>query len=206
MATSKPKSKTSKVSKVAPAKAKPSAKPKTSKPVTKAVRAPQAISNKISALDIGCGASPRNPFNAEEVIGVDLKAAPGVKAVDLVIQKLPFKDNSFDFVTAFDVLQTIPRLIYNPKRRMPFVELMSEIFRVLKPGGLFLSVTPVYPKDAAFRDPGHVNYITAETFTLYFDAGNNWAAGYGFKGGFNVESQEWSGEHHLVTNLRKPAA
>jgi hypothetical protein len=65
-------------------------------------------------------------------------------------------------------------------------------------------VTPAYPKDAAFRDPGHVNYITPDTFPLYFDQANNWASSYGFKGGFLIESQEWSGEHHLISYLRKP--
>jgi len=186
----------------------PSSKPATHQKST-TIKKPSMTSidpNKTSTLDIGSGAAPRNSFNTEQIVGVDLRAAENVLALDLVTDALPFADNSFDYVTAFDVLQTIPRLIYNPHRRMPFVDLMSEVFRVLKPGGLFLSVTPVYPKEATFRDPSHVNHITAETFGLYFDQGNNWASGYGFKGGFFVESQEWSGEHHLVTNLRKPAA
>ncbi len=156
------------------------------------------------ALDLGSGIKPKNPFNADEVIGIDLCASENVIAVDLAIEPIPFPDNHFDFITAYDVLQTIPRLIYNPNRRMCFVELMNEIYRVLKRDGIFLSYTPAYPKDAAFRDPTHVNYIAPETFSLYFDYANHWAAMYGFKGGFIIESQEWSGAHHLVTSTKKP--
>jgi SAM-dependent methyltransferase len=191
-----------------PAPVKPAAKP-TAKPIAKPVAKPSSLfpidPDQTSALDLGCGPAPRNSFNAQVIVGVDLKASDNVLALDLVTDRLPFADHSFDFVTAFDVLQTIPRIIYNPERRMPFIELMNEIFRVLKPGGLFLSVTPIYPNEGAFRDPGHVNFITPETFSLYFDRGNNWAASYGFKGGFLIESQEASGPHHLVSNLRKPA-
>jgi len=161
--------------------------------------------NMTITLDLGCGAEPKNPFNADEVVGIDLTSSKkSILAVDLAIKPIPFGDNHFDFVTAYDVLQSIPRLIYNPARRLPFVELMNEVFRVLKPGGTFLSITPAYPKDAAFRDPTHVNFITSETFSLYFDTANNWGASYGFKGGFIIEMQEWSGAHHLVSTLRKP--
>jgi len=182
----------------------PAVKSKTIKAGTKLQPADNTIDTKTIALDLGCGPKPRNPFNADQIIGIDIINGDDIKVVDLVTERIPFDDNVFDFVTAFDLLQTIPRLIYNPTRRLPFIELMSEIFRVLKPGGRFLSMTPIYPKNGAFRDPTHVNFITPETFTLYFDRANNWAKGYGFKGGFIVDTQETNGDHHLVTNLRKP--
>lgn len=202
----KPSTKPAMTNKSAPAKtgAKPTTKPATTA-ADKLSKLYPIDPNQTSALDLGCGTAPRNSFNAQVIVGVDLQSSDNVLALDLVTDSLPFADHSFDFVTAFDVLQTIPRILYNPERRMPFIELMNEIFRVLKPGGLFLSVTPIYPKEGAFRDPGHVNFITPETFSLYFDRGNNWAASYGFKGGFLIESQEASGPHHLVSNLRKPA-
>jgi hypothetical protein len=49
---------------------------------------------------------------------------------------------------------------------------MNEIFRTLKPGGIFFSKTPAYPISAVFSDPTHVNNITADTFPLYFDDTN----------------------------------
>jgi len=82
---------------------------------------------------------------------------------------------------------------------------MSEIYRVLKSGGKFLSVTPAFPNATAFRDPTHVNIITDETFPLYFDNKNCWAKIYGFIGGFEIEAQYWhKNKIHLITILKKP--
>ena len=89
-----------------------------------------------------------------------------------------------------------------PEKRNPFIELMNETYRVLKTGGIFLSVTPAYPHSAAFQDPTHVNIITEETFIKYFDDTYTWAKIYGFHGRFKVLQQEWSGAN-LVTQLQK---
>ncbi len=156
------------------------------------------------SLDLGCGASPRNLFNADEVYGVDVKDIPeiNVKKADLVIERIPFDSDMFEFVTAHDFLGHIPPLVYAPARRNAFIELMNEVYRVLKMNGTFLSFTPAYPHIELFRDPTHVNFITEQTFPLYFDNENRWATAYGFKGAFHVVSQEWRGPH-LLTVLQK---
>lgn len=159
------------------------------------------------ALDIGCGAKPKNPFNAAEVYGVDVRddIVANVFRADLVVDDIPFPAEVFDFVTAHDFLEHVPRLIYCPQRRNAFVEVMNEIWRVLKLNGLFMSFTPAYPNPAAFRDPTHVNIITEETFPLYFDDVHRWASGYGFKGAFQILNQEWRGPH-LLTIMKKVGA
>lgn len=148
-------------------------------------------------LDLGCGAKPKNPFNAEEFFGVDVRndLSMGVVQADLVVEDIPFASNHFDYVTAFDFLEHIPRVIYHPKRRNSFIELINEVYRVLKMDGLFLSMTPAYPHAVAFRDPTHVNIITDETFPLYFDDENRWASSYGFNGKFKILQHEWRGPH-----------
>lgn len=158
-------------------------------------------------LDIGCGAVPKNPFNAEEVHGIDVRddLERNIKRADLVIEPIPYPDEFFEFVTAHDFLEHIPRLVYVPERRNAFVEVMNEIWRVLKVGGHFLSFTPAYPHPEAFRDPTHVNIITDQTFVAYFDTVNRWAVPYGFKGAFHIISQEWRGPH-LMSILRKVEA
>lgn len=156
------------------------------------------------SLDLGCGPKPKNPYNATEVYGIDVRddADAQVVRADLVVEPIPFPDNSFDFVTAHDFLEHIPRLIYAPHRRNAFVEVMNEIHRVLKPNGILMSFTPAFPHGPTFRDPTHVNFITEETFPLYFDNTHRWASSYGFKGAFDVLSQEWRGVH-LLSQLRK---
>lgn len=153
------------------------------------------MSTTTKSLDIGCGVTPRNPFNATEVYGIDLRddAPAGVVKADVVLEPIPFPNDAFDFVTAFHFIEHVPRVLYTPKRRNPFVELMNEVHRVLKPRGLFLSVTPAFPHPSVFQDPTHVNFITEETFTRYFDHQHRWAKAYGFNGAFVVCSQEWNG-------------
>ncbi|MFC7421108.1 methyltransferase domain-containing protein [Iodobacter arcticus] len=156
------------------------------------------------SLDLGCGPAPKNPFNADELFGIDVREDldANIKRADLVIEPIPFESDYFEYVTAHDFLEHIPRIIYAPHRRNAFVELMNEIYRVLKVGGQFLSFTPAYPHPEAFRDPTHVNIITDQTFQAYFDNVNRWAAGYGFNGAFEIKLQEWRGPH-LLTVLQK---
>jgi SAM-dependent methyltransferase len=156
------------------------------------------------SLDLGSGPSPNNPYNADEVFGIDIRADLGANifAVDLTLSGIPFNNDYFEYVTAFQFIEHIPRVIYAPEKRNPFIELMNEIYRVLKPGGIFLSVTPAYPHPAAFQDPTHVNIITEETFTKYFDDTHTWAKIYGFKGRFKILQQEWSGAN-LITQIKK---
>ena len=155
------------------------------------------------SLDLGSGPGPRNPYGADEVFGVDLRdtGSASVRQADLAIERIPFADREFDAVTAFDFIEHIPRVVYLPHRRFPFVELMNEIYRVLKPGGLFFSRTPVFPHPELFRDPTHVNLIAEDTFTYYF-AGESHARMYGFNGHFDVLENYVSG-FYLCTQLRK---
>ena len=148
------------------------------------------------SLDLGCGETIRNPYQANQVVGLDIEDA------DLAIEPIPYANEYFDYVTAYDFLEHIPRLLYVPQRRYPFVELMSEIYRVLKVGGKFLSSTPAFPHSAAFQDPTHVNIITPDTFYEYFDDQKTWAKMYGFKGAFHIANMRYHGPH-LIAELEK---
>jgi SAM-dependent methyltransferase len=156
------------------------------------------------ALDLGCGQNPRNIFEADDVYGVDVSndLSGRIIKADLAVEDIPFPSEFFDYVTAHDFIEHIPRILYAPERKMPFVHLMSEIWRVLKINGKFYSSTPAFPHAAAFWDPTHVNIITEQTFPLYFDNVNKWAKIYGFTGAFEIESQAWNGPH-LVSVMVK---
>ena len=157
-----------------------------------------------TSLDIGCGKNPKNPFDAKFLHGIDIREniEKNIKYADLTIEKIPYPDAYFDYVTAFDFLEHVPRIIYMPERCFPFVELMNEIHRTLKPNGIFLSHTPIYPFSPAFRDPTHVNIISNETFPLYFDDKNQWGKIYGFNGSFKILDQVLKAPH-LISILQK---
>ena len=147
------------------------------------------------SVDLGCGGGPRNDFGADEVYGVDIVAQPGnpaVRVADLCVDPLPFDDGSVDFVTAYDFLEHLPRLLYvDGARRNPFVECLNEVWRVLRPGGRFLANTPAFPYGEAHQDPTHVNVITWNTLLYFVDPG--WVPltrTYGFRGSF-TGSQSW---------------
>ena len=158
-------------------------------------------------LDLGCGTHPCNPFNAEMVFGVDVRKDldKTIRYADLSSEPIPFDSNLFDFCTAYDVIEHIPRESWNNgAKRMAFLELFNEIYRVLKPGGLFLHSTPAYPSKEAFQDPTHVNVITEDTMPNYFCMPHNWAKthGYGFEGRFELVEQGWVNHVWLVSIMK----
>lgn len=163
------------------------------------------------SVDLGCSTSPRNPFGAPSCKGLDISATdnPDVLICDIFREPLPFVSGEVSCVTAFDFIEHVPRVVIgSDSTRFPFVDVMNEIYRVLAPGGLFLSCTPAFPFKEAFQDPTHVNIITEDTFPFYFTSGGSQAAsGYGFLYGFTnyfeVVDQAWNG-FRLVTLLRKP--
>lgn len=149
-------------------------------------------------LDLGCGPHPRNPYQADEIYGVDINPSQDLPQdrfvrANLALEAIPFPDNSFDSVSAFDFIEHIPRQIHsldNHTSRLAFIELMNEIWRVLKPNGVFYALTPAYPNPSAFQDPTHVNIITDSTH-LYFCGESPLGEMYGFKGQFKAKRAEW---------------
>ena len=144
-------------------------------------------------LDLGCGSNPHNPYNADQLFGCDLKHPESVhnvyfvdfKTADLAFEEIPFQDEMFDSISAINFLEHIPRQVAygHLQTRNSFIELMNEIYRVLKPGGRFFAVSPVYPHSDAFTDPTHVNFITRFSHR-YFVLPSLTADQYGFTGKF----------------------
>jgi SAM-dependent methyltransferase len=102
----------------------------------------EAIGRGRHVLDLGCrsGALTRHFLEGNTVVGLDVDRAALVKAEALgvetvlanVEEPLPFEDESFDAVVAGELLEHL---------RFPD-ELVAEIRRVLRPGGVLVGSVP----------------------------------------------------------------
>lgn len=149
-------------------------------------------------LDLGCGPVPRNPYQQDELFGVDIAPTENssqitIHQANLTLQPIPFPDHHFDSLSAFDFLEHLPRVLPTAdgkSTRFPFIELMNEIHRVLRPDGILYALTPCYPAYEAFQDPTHVNIMTEKTHH-YFTGANPLGRMYGFTGQFEARKVEW---------------
>ena len=166
------------------------------------------------AVDLGSGPEPANPFRADRVIGIDAHSS-GTDVIScwIGLEPLPLESSSFDVVTAFDFLEHLPRAIWRDGVVVnTFIDTMSEVWRILKPQGLFVARTPAYPHPEAFQDLTHVKVITDTTVSYFarrpqadgslIDAwGPELGRRYGFKGSFVLLSQQWD-HSHLIWRLQ----
>lgn len=158
-------------------------------------------------LDLGCGKFPRNPLNQSELFGVDIRELHDIsfnyKQSNLLTQKIPYPDNYFDSISAFDFIEHIPRIwIKNQNQTtFPFINLMNEIFRTLKNDGIFLAITPAYPSNQAFQDPTHVNFITKRT-AKYFCGAKPLGKIYGFNGNFLLQENKFVPNNFLEMKFK----
>lgn len=130
-------------------------------------------------LDLGCGNTPRPLDGVTEIWGVDIAHGASItnpcvkQGYDLAMEPIPFGNDRFDVVTAYDFMEHIPATAYEPMpggrihKRNCMIELFNEIYRVLKPGGRFLMRSPVWPNPAVFQDPTHVFVWTMDTVNYF---------------------------------------
>jgi len=81
---------------------------------------------------------------------------------DLRIHPLPFEDNTFDEIHAYEVLE---HLAYQGDYEFFFAE-WNEYWRILKPGGIFCGTVPLRDSNWAWGDPSHKRIIQPENFVF----------------------------------------
>lgn len=102
------------------------------------------------------------PF-AGEVVTLDVNTDHKPDIVhDLNIRPLPFADNEFDEIHAYEVLEHVGR----QGDYKSFFEEFCEYWRILKPGGLLVGTCPHYMNVWAWADPSHTRVLPVETFVF----------------------------------------
>lgn len=101
--------------------------------------------------------------------------APNVEMISAKVPPLPFEDASFDCVVSFQVIEHI-------EDDGRFVD---EVYRVLKPGGLFIVSTPNAPMSLT-RNPWHVREYSAEQFSTLLARRFETIEAYGVSGNSSV--------------------
>lgn len=125
-------------------------------------------------LLIGCGNQrekhvhfPEIPKGWTELVTLDMD--PGVKpdiVHDLNELPLPFDDDMFDEIHAYEVLEHCGR---QGDFRF-FFNQFYEFWRILKDGGYFIGTVPMWDSPWAYADPGHTRVLPPESFIFLCQA------------------------------------
>ena len=122
----------------------------------------------MSELLLGCGKNRDKKLSAQGraqwsgLVTLDINAdhAPDV-VHDLNVLPLPFADEQFEEIHAYDVLEHVGQ---QGDWRTFFAQ-FSEFWRLLKPGGMLFAISPHPTSSWAWGDPGHTRVISPECLT-----------------------------------------
>ena len=124
-------------------------------------------------IDLGCGRRKQPGW-----FGIDCQQLEGVDLACDCNEIIPMPDNCAAEIRAFDFLEHIN----NNKR----IHIMTEIWRMLKRGGIFTSFTPSTDGRGAYQDPTHYSFWNQNSFWYY--SMDNCRALYGIVPKFDIVS------------------
>lgn len=147
-------------------------------------------------LNVGCGLNQTKSTPDQEWINLDMN--PDVKPDVLHAlgsEPLPFAGELFDCVFASHVFEHLD----GPT----FVLVIADIYRILKPGGYLIGITPHGSNDSAWENPHHLQLFTENTwFYVTKDAygeKQRGTVGYGASQGADIK--DWTIEQIILTPL-----
>lgn len=130
-------------------------------------------------LDIGCSKRQAENYCNGEYIGFDIRVVDRRKSPDVLgdAHFLPFKSESFDTILAFDVIEHLANGEF----------FISECYRILKPSGKTLIITPNGPSSPFSKaDPTHICIYTNKRLKSLLETHGFRAI---FKNLFNIHSR-----------------
>lgn len=123
----------------------------------------------MSELLIGCGQrrakkiAPNQNWEWTSLVTLDINPAHEPDVVwDLEKLPLPFEDESFDEIHAYEVLEHTGR---QGDYRFFFAQ-WADFWRLLRPGGWFCGSVPLPTSEWAWGDPSHTRLVTKDQFTF----------------------------------------
>lgn len=91
-----------------------------------------------------------------DLVALDINSDHNPDVVhDISVLPLPFGDNTFDEIHAYEVMEHVGR----QGDWEFFFEQWSDIWRILKPDGVFFGTSPSWSSPWAWGDPGHTRII-----------------------------------------------
>lgn len=135
-------------------------------------------------LNLGCGYR-----KLPDYVNIDIRREVQPDVIhDIENQGLPYPDSSVDEVRAYDFLEHIhPDAV---------LDLMNEIWRVLKPGGILAHFTPSTDGRGAFQDPTHRSFWNINSWFYYTD--DRYRALYGIKAKFEGRNEDVSTGYGVI--------
>lgn len=107
------------------------------------------------------GGKERTPYKNLTTLDVEPSHNPDI-IWDLNVTPWPIKDEEFDEVHAYEVLEHLGK----QGDAKAFFETFSEIWRILKPGGQLYASCPMWDSPWAWGDPSHTRVITKHSLVF----------------------------------------
>jgi len=119
-------------------------------------------------LLLGCGSNRERKIDLtgsgqwSDLVTLDINNDHNPDVVhDIASVPLPFADDTFDEIHAYEVMEHVGQ---QGDWRF-FFDQWSDIWRILKPGGMFFGTSPALSSRWLWGDPGHTRIVSAESLT-----------------------------------------
>jgi predicted SAM-dependent methyltransferase len=110
-------------------------------------------------LNLGCGKDYREGY-----VNLDFNKEVKADIYADISKRLPFKDNTFDYILASHIIEHVPR--------EKFYKFIEEIYRICKPGAIIDVFVPHFTSTVALKVNYHYSYFGIDSFKTFEETSN----------------------------------